>query len=146
MTLPTTLKFGKFLVLLGDGASPENFVAPCGLTTKGFNRSASTKDTNVPDCDDPDAPTWTERDVVALSGTITGSGVVDAGEDFNAWDDWFTSALPKNVKIKQNKVGAKEWLGSYILTKLENTVQLGEKVQFSVELQSTGAIVPSTVS
>jgi hypothetical protein len=48
--------------------SPEVFASPCGLNSRSFNRTAATNETNVPDCDDPDAASWLERDVVSLSG------------------------------------------------------------------------------
>jgi hypothetical protein len=36
MARPTTLRGSKLLLKLGDGASPETFVAPNALTTKSF--------------------------------------------------------------------------------------------------------------
>ena len=65
MTQATTYPFSKFLVKIGDGAAPEVFTDPCGLTSKGFTRTANLNDTNIPDCDDPDAPSWLGRDVVS---------------------------------------------------------------------------------
>jgi hypothetical protein len=65
MAKPTTLSFANFKVYLGDGASPETFVAPCGFVQKALTLDATTSDTNVPDCDDPEAPAWTERGITA---------------------------------------------------------------------------------
>jgi len=142
MAAPETIKFGKFLVLLGNGASPEDFVAPCGLTSKGFNRSATTRETDSPDCDDPDLPAWTERDVRAKSAVISGSGVVDKN-DYPMWEAFFGTT--KNVRIKEDVSNGLQWTGRYVCTKLDLTVQLGEKVQFSVELQSDGEITSITL-
>ncbi|WP_204279469.1 phage tail tube protein, partial [Enterobacter asburiae] len=66
----------------------EGFSAPCGLNSRGFNRTAATNDTNNPDCTDPDAASWLERDVVSLSGSLSGAGVV-ADEDYDVWETWF---------------------------------------------------------
>lgn len=141
MAQPHTYTFGEMLIELGNGLDPETFAAPCGLTTKSFNGQAATNDTNVPDCDDPDAPSWLERDVVSLSRDISGSGVL-AEESLEIWDDWFTSALPKNCRISliDGVNGDRVWSGSYILSGFEITGNKGEKVQVSVTMVSNGEI------
>lgn len=132
-----TLRFGQFLIQLGNGATPEVFAEPCGLTSRGFERSAATNDTNVPDCDDVDAPSWLERDVVSLSGKLSGNGVV-ANEDFDTWETWFSSAATKNVKIT---LGARNWIGPMKLTTLNVTGEKGKRVEMAVEMDSDGEIV-----
>jgi predicted secreted protein len=141
MAQPHTYTFGEFLIEVGDGADPEVFSAPCGLTSKSFNLQAATSDTNVPDCDDPDAPSWLERDVTSLSRDITGSGVL-AEESLELWDDWATSGNPKNVQISltDGDDGTRTWTGSYILSGFEITGQIGEKVQVNVTLVSNGEV------
>jgi predicted secreted protein len=137
MAQAETLRFSQFLVQLGDGADPEIFASPCGLNSRGFNRTAATNDTNVPDCDDPDAASWLERDVVSLSGQLSGSGVV-ANEDFDVWDEWFESGATKNVKIT---LGTRVWIGPCKLTRLNLTGARGQRVTFDVTLDSDGEIV-----
>lgn len=141
MATPHTYKFGEMLIELGNGLTPETFAAPCGLTSKSFNGQAATNDTTVPDCDDPDAPAWTERDVVSLSRDITGAGVL-AEESLEVWDDWFTSALSKNCRVSLlNGVnGDRVWSGAYILSGFEITGARGEKIQVNVTMQSDGEI------
>ncbi len=95
MTQATTLKFSQFLIQLGNGAVPEVFAAPCGLNSRGFSRTAATNDTNVPDCDNPDAPSWLDRDVVSLAAALSGSGVV-ADEDYDVWNTWWESGWSCN--------------------------------------------------
>src|SRR6185295_4350024 len=130
MTQAATLKFSQFLIQLGNGATPEVFASPCGLNSRGFSRTAATNDTNVPDCDNPDAPSWLERDVVSLSGALSGSGVV-ANEDFDVWEAWFDSAVSKNVKIT---LGTRVWIGLCLLTKLDVTGSRGKRVEFSATI------------
>lgn len=137
MTQATTLKFSQFLVQLGNGASPELFASPCGLNSRSYNLTAATNDTNVADCDDPDAPSWLERDTVSLSRTIAGAGVV-ADEDFDTWNDWAESGESKNVKIT---LGARVWIGPYKATKLNLTGSRGKRVEFDVSLDSDGETV-----
>jgi hypothetical protein len=137
MTLASTTTFGKFLIKLGDGASPENFAAPCGLNSRGFKRTAATNTTNVPDCDDPDAPSWLESDVTSLAWSLTGSGVA-ASEDFDVWDGWFTSALSKNLQIT---LGTKTWTGAAKLTGLNLTGTRGSRNTFDVTIEGDGILV-----
>lgn len=141
MAKPTTYKFSELLITVGNGASPEVFGAPCGLTSKSFRGQANTADTNVPDCDDPDAASWLERDVVSLTRDITGSGVL-AAEFLETWDDWFVSADTKNCKVTLSKSGGAThvWTGAYLLSSFEITGSIGDKVQISVTLTSDGQI------
>lgn len=134
MAQAQTLTFSQFLVQLGNGANPEVFASPCGLNSRSFNRTAATNDTNVPDCDNPDAPSWLERDVVSLSASISGAGVV-ADEDFDVWNAWFESGASKNLEIK---LGTRTWLGPYKCTKLNLTGARGSRVTFDVTLDSDG--------
>jgi hypothetical protein len=141
MTLATTTTFGKFLISLGNGAVPELFSAPCGLNARGFKRTAATQTTNVPDCDDPDAPSWLESDVTSLAWSLTGSGVT-ASEDFDTWDAWFTSALSKNVEITLNStLGIKTWTGEAKLTGLNMTGTRGTRNLFDVTIEGDGILI-----
>lgn len=139
---PTTFKFSEMIISVGDGGSPETFGNPCGLTTKSFNGQANTNDTNVPDCDDPEAASWLERDVVSLTRDISGSGVL-ADEFLGTWDDWFVSANSRNARIH---IGDFQWSGAYLLTAFQITANLGNKVEISVTLSSDGEITRSIVS
>lgn len=148
MTRPTTQKGSKLLIRLGDGASPEVFAAPCGLTTKALNFSASSNEFNVPDCDDPDAPTWTERVVSALSAGITGSGTL-AMESLETWREWFLSAQAKNIQVKFDATGANgggHYAMSAILSTFNVTGEVGGLCQIEVEMASNGEVtwVPAT--
>lgn len=135
MTAPTTLPFSKLLILIGDGASPEVFSAPCGLTSKGFDTNASSNDVLVPDCDDPDAPAWVARVVKSLSGKVSGSGIM-AVESFHFWNTWSLSGLPKNVRIQLVGTGLGYYSGSFLLTNFSLKASLGDKIQVDVAMDS----------
>lgn len=137
MTAPTTVTFGKFIIQLGNGAEPEVFAAPCGLTTKGFNQTANTQETSVPDCDDPDAPAYVERAVDTLSSEISGSGVL-ATESLDTWQAWFTSALSKNCRVYPNGLTGGYWEGKFVLSAFNLTANRGQKVNADVTLVSDG--------
>lgn len=140
MARPTTVKGSKFLIRLGGGGSPEAFVAPCALTSKSIAFSASTNDQNVPDCDDPDAPTWTERVVAALSAGVTGSGTL-AMESLTTWRTWFLSGLEKNIQvwIDEDTYGG-YYAMSAVLTGFTQGANQGELATIEVEIQSNGAV------
>lgn len=142
MAQPTTLSAAKLLILIGNGAGPEVFAAPCGLTTRGINFSKETNDVTIPDCDDPDLPAWTSRVTRALSGTISGSGVL-AMEALPTWRDFFFSTGTKNVRVKLDANLAANggyWQGAFHCTTLNVTGEIGDKVQLELELQNDGPI------
>lgn len=149
MAQPQTAKFGAFRVLLGDGADPEVFSAPCGFTQKSFNRSKELSDITVPDCDDPDAPAWVGREVRSLSSSISGSGVL-AKTALPIWDEAFDSTDSVNCKVEMHwgPSGAGNiitYTQKFHLSSYEITADLGDKVQISVSMESDGAAV-KTVS
>jgi predicted secreted protein len=140
---PTTLSAAKLLIQLGDGASPEVFSAPCGLITKGINFSAEASDTLVPDCDDPDLPSWIERQIRSLSAGISGSGVL-ATAAFPIWQAYFFSGAAKNARVKIDTTLANNgghFAGSFVLTSFNITGELGDKIQVEIEMASDGEVV-----
>lgn len=145
MAKPTTYRGTSLLIKLGDGASPEVFSNPCGLTTQAFNRSAETNDTTVPDCADPDAPAWTEREISTMSWEASGSGVL-ANESVATWDTWFTSGLAKNVQIDVGGSGGRRYTGSALLTALNVTGERGQKVTVEVTITGNGELTAADLT
>lgn len=145
MAPPITVKSGKMLILIGDGATPtEGFTAPCGLNTKGFTLSANSNEVQVPDCDDPDAPAWIERAVATMTGQITGAGVM-AKESFTLWRDWALSGQTKNARVQIDEPGMGYYAGRFLLSNFALSAELGNKIQVDVTLDSDGAITWTTV-
>lgn len=142
MAQATTYPFSKLLIKIGNGGSPEVFTDPCGLTTKGFTRTANMNDTNIPDCDDPDAPSWLGRDVVSYAGSIAGNGVV-AEESFDSWEAWWNAGETRNVRIELADIAA--WIMPAKLQEFAITGERGQKVNMSVNIVSDGAVVPQAV-
>lgn len=142
MAKPTTILGSHLLIMLGDGNSPETFGAPCGLTSKSLNLSASVNEFNVPDCADPDAPMWTERVVSALSAGVSGSGVI-AMESLDEWRTWFLSGLAKVIHVSVDEtlaVGGGYFAMSAVLTGFNITGNQGEKATLEVTIQSDGPV------
>jgi len=145
MTKPTVIPGTKLLILVGDGAAPDVFTAPCGLTTRGIAFTASTNSTLIPDCDDPEAPAWEAKDVNSLAAQVTGNGVM-AVESFDVWNDWFLSATAANCQIKLDDPALGQWEGMFILTALRYGGQRGQKVTVDIAMDNTEEViwVPST--
>lgn len=138
MAQATTYKFSEFLVLIGDGGSPEQFADPCGLTSRGFQRTANMNDTNIPDCASPDAPTWLGRDVISYQASLSGAGVV-ASESIDTWEEWWTAGESKRCRIE---LGDLAWEGSFRLSEFNITGERGQRVNLSVTLVSDGIVEP----
>lgn len=138
-----TLPFSGFKVLLESATTPGTFVAPCGLTERSFAQTKETNDTVVPLCDDEDAPGWTERDLVSLSASISGDGVM-ARQSLPAWQAAWESSAPINVRIERSGTAAQGggyYLGAFHLTSFEQSATRGERATVSIEMSSSGPVV-----
>lgn len=139
MAQPTVIAGTKLLVLVGDGASPEVFATPCGLTTNTFSLTAATGSTSIPDCTDPELPVWDSKDITSLSAQVTGSGVM-AVESFDVWNDWFIGALAKNAQIKLDNASLGHYEGQFILSNFKLTGTRGQKVTVDITLDNNNAV------
>lgn len=140
MARPTTARGSKLLIKLGDAATPEVFTAPCALTTKAFNRSASVNEFNIGDCDSPDDPMWTERVISALSSTISGSGTL-AQESLAAYEAFFADPDGRNVQVVLNfTTSPSTYQGKYVMTTFNITGEQDGLIQVELELQSSGVV------
>lgn len=140
MAQAQTVRFSGLRVLLGDGADPENFTAPCGFTERSLKLSKDLGESNVPDCTDEDAASWTERDVKSKSAEISGQGVLDIAA-LQTWLDFFASDASKMVRIevwRGTKIG--HWQGRHQLASLDVGAKMGERATIQASLQSDGAV------
>ena len=144
MAQPTVIAGTKLLILVGDGATPEVFSGPCGLTSRGIAFTASTNSTLIPDCDDPELPAWEAKDVNSIAAQVTGNGVM-AVESFNIWNNWFQAAVGKNCQISLAAPNLGYWSGSFILTSLRYGGERGNKVTVDVTLDNNGAVIWTAV-
>lgn len=142
MAKPITIPAGsKLLIQLGDGATPEVFSAPCGLTSKGLTFTKRTNDVTVPDCADPELPAWTERGVVSLSAALSGSGIL-AMEALSTWQDWWENTISGNVRILLTEATYGGWFaGKFHLTTFTMNGAVGDKVGVTVAFESDGPVV-----
>jgi hypothetical protein len=141
MAQPTTAKFGKMLIELGDDATPTVYAAPCGFTSKGVTISKNLQEINIPDCLDPDAPIWVGRDVQSQSATITGDGVA-AAESVPDWDDaaMSTDSIPMRVTIDFLPTGKKVIEGKFHIDSEAFAADAGGRVTLAINATSDGPI------
>lgn len=142
MTIATTRSFGGFQLQLESTTASGTFAAPCGLTERSVQFTKDLSDTNVPDCDNEDAASWTQRDVVSKSVRISGQGVM-AKESADRWQAAYDSDTPVNTRITKTgtlATGGGYWLGQFHLTSLEFGATKGNKVTCQIEMQSTGPV------
>ncbi len=144
MAAPSTARFGKFRVLLGDGASPEIFTAPCGFTSKSLNLIKNLSDVSIPDCDDPDAPIALGRDVQNIDWNVSGEGVL-AAASVETWLEAYESTESVSVKIEiQFSSGTVTWSGKAHLANFGLGAEQGGRVTVSVDLQGDGALTSAS--
>lgn len=141
MSKPTTFSFGKFLLMLGDGNSPEVFGQPCGLTAKAFNQTNTTVESIVPDCDDPDAPADVERGITSKSRDISGSAILNA-ESFPTWQAFYDADASQNVRIYPMGPTGGYYAGKFVLATFNIAAPaIGQKSTGDITLQSDGPVV-----
>jgi predicted secreted protein len=142
---PTVIPGTSLLILVGDGASPEVFTAPCGLTSNTFSLTAASGSTVIPFCDAPEAAAWSSSEVTSLSAQVTGSGVM-AVESFAVWNNWFLNGVPKNAQVKLDNAALGSYTGPWILASFKLTGTRGQKVTVDITLDNSDIIsfIPAT--
>ena len=140
MAAPTTNSFANFRVLLGNGATPEVYSAPCGFTSRSFSLTKDLSDVLLPDCADEDAIAWIARDAVSRSGSISGDGLL-ASESVETWLDAFDASTPTSVKIEMEFTSKTvTWTGDFHIDSFEVSGTKGERTTANVSMQSDGAL------
>jgi len=123
-----------------DPTGVVTYVAPCGLTTKNLQISKNLQEVDIPDCDDPDAPSWIARDVQNLSITISGDGVA-AAESVPDWNAAAisTASVPMKVEIEFS-TGVKTFTGDFVVDQLTFGAEQGGRVTLAFNAQSDGQV------
>ena len=143
MALAKTKRFGEIAVEIQTGTSPEVWTKPCGVRTKGFNRTASMTETEVPDCDNEDLPADIVRDILSRSAEIPLAGALDS-EDLDVWDDWWDDGDTRNVRITvpgNAASGGRTYVGGFKLGTFNLGAERGARWTFEATLQSDGRVV-----
>ncbi|WP_053239930.1 phage tail tube protein [Pleomorphomonas koreensis] len=150
MAKPTTQKFGAGTFYIGDGATPEVFTKVCGFTEVELALDKSTNDTTVPDCDNPDAPAWTERDVVSLSWSFSFAGVMAVGS-LDLIEGASFGGESTNIRFDLDGAGTgsgtpiRRYAGAAHVKHTLNG-RFGEKYKINVSGEGDGELVKSNVA
>ena len=142
MAYPVVASASKLLLKIGDGASPEVFAAPCGITTKAFNFASAVNEVDLVDCDDPDAVGWVANEKRNRSLTISASGVLDTTV-LDTYRDFHGDVDSRNCQLQVNVasgVGGGYWSGAFHLTGFNVTGTHGEKILVDLSLVSDGEV------
>jgi hypothetical protein len=141
MAKATTIKGGKFRVLIGNDASPIVYSAPCGFTQRSITLNKGLEEVNIPDCDDPDKVDWVGRDATSLSMTVSGEGVL-AEESVEVWLDAWENLESVPVKIEwEFPAKTVTWTGSMQIESLEAGAANAGRATLNVSMQSDGEMV-----
>lgn len=141
MAQATTIKGGKFRVLLGNDADPIVYSAPCGFTDRSLSLSKGLEEVNVPDCDDPDKIDWLGRDATSLSMSVGGEGVL-AAQSVETWLDAFESIDSVPVKVElEFPAKTVTWTGRMHVESLETAAANAQRATMTISMQSDGEMV-----
>ncbi len=141
MAKATTIKGGKFRVLIGNDASPIVYSAPCGFTQRSITLNKGLEEVNIPDCDDPDKVDWVGRDATSLSMTVSGEGVL-AEESVEVWLDAWENLESVPLKIEwEFPAKTVTWTGSMQIESLEAGAANAGRATLNVSMQSDGEMV-----
>ncbi len=133
MASAITVKFGEQALLIGDGADPEVFSAPCGITSLTKSTSTNTSDVDIPDCDDPDVVVWLGIDEVSKRMTLTFSGTI-AQQSLALWQAWELDGGLRNVRWLRNLTNLDlrgHLSGPALLTEFEETAESRGRYTFT---------------
>lgn len=141
MAQATTIKGGKFRVLVGNDANPIVYSNPCGFTQRSITINKGLEEVNVPDCEDPDKVDWVGRDATSLSMSVSGEGVL-AAESVDTWLDGAESIDSVPVKIEwEFPLKTITWTGKMQVESLEAGAANGQRATLNVSMQSDGQMV-----
>lgn len=140
LTAAATPQTSGVTAAVKDPSGVVTYIAPCGLTTKNLQIQKNLQEVDIPDCDDPDAPSWIARDVQNLSITISGDGVA-AAESVPDWNAAAisTSSVPMKVEIEFS-TGMKSFTGDFVVDQLTFGAEQGGRVTLAFNAQSDGQI------
>lgn len=151
MAAAQTFSAGKLLILVGDGGGTEVFTEPCAITSATVTLNKELTDTVVPDCADPDASGWVERDPISTSMEVSIEGVLTA-VGLTALNTIALATASRNMRVHLVGGGSGgatpdfRWAGAFHITSLELGRERGNRLSFSASIVSDGTITAASVA
>lgn len=151
MAAASTFSAGKLLLLVGDGGGTEVFAEPCAILEASMTINKDLSDTLIPDCADPDAIGWIQRDATSVSMSVSFSGLATSA-GVAALEAIARGTASRNMRIQLVGGGSGggtpdyRWSGAFHMSSFEMGRTRGEKLSFSAELVSDGEITAASVA
>lgn len=151
MAQPPTFTFGDVIVQVATSSAASTFITICGRKKKSLKLSKETNTTEVPDCVDPDLPSWQIADVMSLSSEFEISGTT-AKESLKPVVDLWNTTEPRKVRCRYvgggSGGGTPDLLfeGDYHLVDLQLDAEWKERPGFECAFKSTGAVTMTAVA
>jgi hypothetical protein len=143
MAKPTTYKGSLVAIYLEDPDYPGVYIKPCGLNNHSVQFTKNAEEIEVPDCDDPEAPQWIERDVRSLDFSATGEGVL-AAEALPTWWAAFNTTDAINARIYigalDDSTNGYYWAGQIHVNSFQVQGQTGQRATVSIGAVSSGEL------
>lgn len=99
MATPNTITFDKFLILIGDGATPEVFTPRCTVNlSRNFTITPNYTDQELPDCADDTLPSVIFKILNSITAEVGGSGIMEKA-DAKFLSEWLLSGQTRNVRV-----------------------------------------------
>lgn len=125
----TVIPFSKFVIELESLTTPGTFIRPCGLTSKGLDRSYTAVESTVPSCTDESMPAEIQRGIASADWSLSGSATIKA-EDLDDWEARADGGLTFNVRITvalPSAQGGRVYTAPAVITKFGMKTDLGAK-------------------
>jgi hypothetical protein len=131
----------RFLILLGDGASPETFASPCGANARSVRLINNLGSEALLDCDSPldqvaAIRRWLESQDTEIS--ISGRVSLESWADWRAWAD---NGAEKNIRVLVDEAsadGGGYWSLEAFLGQLELGTEGKSTMTFTATISGSG--------
>lgn len=129
-------------LLVGDGATDEEFTAFCGINAKTINFQTNTNERFLYDCETPTNVPWRKLTKSGRFVSITGTGELDSSV-LERYQEAYNANDPVNAQFSIGVAaldGGGYWSGAFMFTNFEVVATNGELVTVSITLESSGAV------
>lgn len=148
MAQPNTLQGHKFRVYVSDGTSGDgrfNFL--CVAEQKQFEQAVNFEEKYLPDCSDPSALPQRQSQPTGSRWDVKIDGVLDPDSTaFKDLDEAFEGRVKVEIKILQDRTGAKAYTGFVWVESLQQTANGAGATSFSAQLRGDGALTVAAVA
>lgn len=107
---------------------------------RNLDVTANADETMIPRSDNPSAPGYMARVVTSTDWVISGSGVLNSGDDFT-YITMLMTGLARSVRVSNTTVGGAVCVGQAVLTGFKPSGGgIGKKVQATIEIKGAGPL------